>query len=202
MRYYRFFALLTPRQRRQLGYDGIAIEYLQLIQERLGFKCVSFREYEDPSANDTLFTSFIYHLDRCARDGIVPDENPACQCDIGIGGWAVNEERLGRVVFLEPFAFDRYRALTHVENNSASGGDAFFLTTFSPGVWGSIAALVVIFTFLKLLDRRFAPGDQPFRPLSREYSRFERAKHYLLKYPILNRLRRATQSTSTFQALK
>lgn len=169
------------------------MEYLRLLQDRLGFSCSNFSQYTEPSANSVLFTSFIHRLEKCSRGGMTLDD-PACQCDIGAAGWNINKDRIHRVDFVQPFVFDPYRALTHIDNLNSTAGDAFFLTTFSVSVWASIVALVVIFTFLKMLDRRFAPADDSFIPLSWKYSRFERMKHYLLKSRILYRLRRAMQS--------
>lgn len=174
------------------------MEYLAELQNKLNFTCESLTMWKDPNGNSTGFTAFIKDMERCTLNGSMREDDPTCSCDIGVAGWNLNQERLGRVDYLPTFISDTYRVLTHVDNTAASTGDAFFLTAFGVSVWICISSLMVIFTFLKLLDRRFAPPDDSFQPLSkRDYSRFRRYRHFLLKSKILFRLRRAVQSTST-----
>lgn len=105
---------------------------------------------------------------------------------------------MGRADFPADFAADNYRVITHVDNTAKSTGNAFFLTSFSLGVWLAILSLVILFTFLKLLDRRFAPPDENYIPLSRSEKWFQRKKHFLLKSRLFFRLRKAIESTGAF----
>lgn len=179
----------------QFGFNGIAMYYISLLQDKLGFNCSEFTEYVDPDDNTTSFTSFIYNMEQCTVNGEIRKQDPRCNCDIGVGGWAVNEDRKNRVDFIEPFVFDSYRVLTHIDNTHASTNSTFFLTSFSPDVWVSIFGLFVIFTLLKMLDERFAPRSNGFQPLPRDASRFRKIKHELLKSEVPYRLRHAIQST-------
>lgn len=173
--------------------DGIAIEYLDLLEDKLGFKCSSLILYKE--GNSTDFTAFIKHLERCSKNGTIRKHDPACACDIGVGGWSMNPDRLRRVDFVVPFLFTDYRALTHVENTNTSNHGTYFLTTFSLPVWFAIFSLVLIFTFLKMLDRRFAPPNQEYITPSPEISLFRRMRYYLLKNKLCRRIRHAFQST-------
>lgn len=138
-------------------------------------------------------------MDRCTtKDGGVRDD-PSCQCDMGVGGWFLNRDRIGKVDFLPPFALDGISVITRIDQTSSSvSKGAFFITVFSLSVWGLILALVVVFALLKMLDVRFAPPDDSYRPLPDSESCIRRLKHYILKSRLLRRMRRAVQSTCTF----
>lgn len=107
----------------------------------------------------------------------------------------LNPDRLGLVDYLPPFAMEAFEVLVHVDNTYPSSGLAFFLTAFSATVWGCLSALFVCFTFLKLLDRRFAPPDESFVPLPPTDPPYRRCKHFLLKSNIPSRLSKALKST-------
>lgn len=107
-----------------------------------------------------------------------------------------SSDRMGLVDFPAPF-MSSYEVLVDRDNTFESAG-ACFLTAFSNLVWACIATPFVIFTFIKLLDRRFAPPDPSFTPLPSTVSRSGRLKHFLLKSRILFRLRSAVQDTCTF----
>lgn len=180
------------------GFDGIGIDYLLHLQEHLGFKCTSILLYNNTEEKGIGFTSFIRNMESCTTDAGTIPFSPECSCDIGVGGWMLNRERQGRVDFLPPFVIDGYEVLVHVDSTSSSTGGAFFLTAFSISVWGSVLTLCVVFTFLKLLDRRFAPPDHSFTPLPATESRARRLKHFLLKSQIPLRLRKAVESTRKY----
>lgn len=169
------------------------------LQEHLGFRCDSLLLYNNTEEKGIGFTSFIRNMENCTTDAGTIRISPECPCHMGVGGWMLNRERLGRVDYLPPFVIDGYEVLVHVDSTSSSTGGAFFLTAFSVSVWGSVFALFVVFTFLKLLDRRFAPPDQSFTPLPATEPRSRRLKHFLLKSRIPLRFRKAVQSTRTYQ---
>lgn len=133
-------------------------------------------------------------MNSCTENGTIKN-SPNCQCDIGVAGWLLNEDRLGLVDYLPPFVLDEIVVYTHIDNTAASTSGTFFITTFTTVVWVCIGGLTIFFTILKMLDRRFAPIEHAFEPLPRNFSRFRRCKHVLLKGKILYRLRKAIQSS-------
>lgn len=171
------------------GFDGLAHEHLALLQERLGFQCKSLSLYK----NGREFSEFIMNMDSCTENGSIKNSS-RCNCDIGVAGWMPNSERLGRVDYLPFSALDEIRVYTHIDNTAASTGGTFFITAFTGPVWLCITGLVFFFSFLKMLDTRFAM-DSTFKPLPPDFSRFRRWKHVLLKGKILYRLRKAIQSS-------
>lgn len=124
-----------------------------------------------------------------------------CSCDIGTGAWIETEERYGHVNFLPNFFTGDLRVLAHIESTNASTGRFFFFTPFSPLTWLAVASLIVTFIFLKLIDKRFLPYDGQFKPLPPSHPWYMRAKHSLLKGKLPYRMRKAAQSTCTFELL-
>lgn len=137
-------------------------------------------------------------MESCTTDIGTIRDSPECSCDMGVGGWMLNRERLGRVDYVTPFVIDGLEVLVHVDSTSSSTRGAFFFTAFTAYVWVSVFALVIVFTFLKLLDRRFAPPDHSYESLPPTEPRFQRVKHFLLKSRIPLRLRKAVQSTRKY----
>lgn len=180
------------------GFKGLAIDYYKQLQEKSSLKCKGtikdFSKIRD--GNDTGFTDFVYHMQNCTSEHGLVKDLPECNCDIGLAGFGLNKDRLGRVEYLPPFAFDRYSALTLSTNLTPSSGDAFFLTTFSYEVWLCILGLVICFTILKMLDRRFARmKKERTLPTNGQDSCLARRKQLLLNRPLLYRLRFALEST-------
>lgn len=180
----------------QFGFEGRAIQYLYGLERKLGFSCSSLNLFKD--GNQTGFTDFIYKMERCTvAPGVVNQDDPSCLCDIGAAGFANNPQRMGRVDFVSNFANDEYRVITHVDNTATTTGGAFFITSFSLGTWMAVLSLAVLFTFLKLLDRRFAPPEDAYKPLKSGYW-FQRKRHFVLKSKLFFRLRKATESTRKY----
>lgn len=71
---------------------------------------------------------------------------------MAVGGWLQSDAHIGMVVdFLPAFLIYGIGIATHIDETSVASAGALFLTAFS---------LAEVFTFLKILDRRFvAPGD-------------------------------------------
>lgn len=171
----------------------MAFDYLAKLGEIVGLRCESVSLYN----NGTGFTKFIHDMYTCTENGVIRN-GTNCKCDIGIAGWMLNEERFGLVDFLPPFMIDEVVVATSIENTSRSSDAVFFLKSFTTPVWLGIGGLIALFTFLKMLDRRFAPPDSSFKPLPKTASRFRRYRQVLLKSKIPFRLRKAAQSTSMF----
>ncbi|CDF32227.1 unnamed protein product [Chondrus crispus] len=152
--------------------------------------------YRDESKEVSVpFNSIVEKMDRCVTEEGTMREDPDCNCDMAVGGWMESDTRLGKVDFLPPFLIDGIGIATHVDETSVASAGAFFLTAFSLAVWGLVVMLSVVFTFLKMLDRRFVPPDDSYTPLPASEPRLRRIRHYLLKSRIPYRLRKALQST-------
>lgn len=178
-------------------FGGIAMEYLLKLQDVLGFRCISL-DIDDGGDEGVPFNSIVEKMDRCVTEEGTMREDPDCNCDMAVGGWMESDTRLGKVDFLPPFLIDGIGIATHVDETSVASAGAFFLTAFSLAVWGLLVMLSVVFTFLKMLDRRFVPPDDSYTPLPASEPRLRRIRHYLLKSRIPYRLRKALQSTRTY----
>lgn len=172
------------------------MQYLNLLQQKLGFNCTTFGLFEPSNNSGTSFTAFIYHLNRCSKDGVVPKNDPECQCDIGVAGFGTNEERHPLVDFVFPFLYDHYRVMTHFKNTGIASQGTFFLTSFTRLVWAAIFSIIVLFALLKMMDRRFAPPDHTYTPPANQTG-YQRFKYYILKSRILYRLRKAFMDASS-----
>ncbi|CAN8062771.1 unnamed protein product [Agarophyton chilense] len=176
------------------GLDGFIAEYLREIQASMGWTCSSMELFAKEDENG--FNSFVDNLIECTNKttGQV-HQSMKCHCDIGIGGWFQTFERYGKADFVQPFAHDSFRVFTSKENTFASANRFFFFQTFDLFSWLCIFGLFVMFTSLKLLDRGFAPAA-PYKPAF-EKGTFARFWHYIMKSPVLYRIRKGIQSTIT-----
>ena len=180
------------------GFDGIATEYLIVLQERLGFRCKTLKVFNATNPENQGFTGFIYEMQKCSKNGTVI-LTPDCQCEIGVGGWAQNAERFGRVDFPVTYVNDDFRMLTHIDNiNSQSARGAFFITAFSFTTWIAVFGLILCFIFLKLFDRKFIPPDPNLMNLPDGTTWIYRVKHYLTSTKLATRLKRATKNTCKY----
>lgn len=176
----------------------MATDYLSKIEQSLGFECQSLPLYSAPD-NSTGFTQFIKQQQTCTDNTTGTIKSTAdCQCDLGVAGFRVNEDRIGRVDFVAPFLYDGLAVLTHIDNTVGKSNAAFFLLAFTPTVWVTILGLIGAFTVLKLLDRRFLE-DTPTPEVStdltdKKTSVYGRIRLFLMKQQHLWRLRKALQS--------
>lgn len=171
----------------------MAVNYLEMLQRRLGFKC---KDLEQLVPVEVGFTGMIYEMERCAN-GTNPKDKDICQCQMGVGAWMKTGSRYGRVHFLPIYTRDELKTLVHLDNTKTSIQGAYFLTTFTPAVWALVAGLFFTFTILKMMDMRFDPPDASYVPLDKSEPVYRRVKNCLLKSRILFRIRKAGQSTST-----
>lgn len=196
------FELTKHVQESREGFGGIGIKYLKLLEERSGFKCASLKEYKSRDAissdigEKNIFDQFIDEMSSCTLpgEGIIDPLNKNCTCDFGVGGWSINEFRLGRVDFLPPFAFDTFRVATNRDNTVPEVG-VFFLRTFTGAVWATVFGMIVMFTILKFLDKDFAPWTEVERQDGGNNSKSSKIHHFLLKSRIPYRIRYSLQST-------
>lgn len=67
-------------------FSGLAIDYLQRLQDILGFECKTLHEYGSPEApapkGKEGFTGFVENMAECA----VGNDTTKCPCDIGTAG--------------------------------------------------------------------------------------------------------------------
>lgn len=107
-----------------------------------------------------------------------------------------NSERHNRVTYLPMFSQGEIKVLVHRRNTSSSNDGIFFLHTFSALVWILIFVLFIVFTFLKILDRRFEPPDPLLEPASRQEGWVARIRHFILHTGMRRRLRKASLNTA------
>lgn len=139
-------------------------------------------------------------MENCSENGTIRREDPDCKCDIGVGGWTLSENRLGRVDFVEPFMFDTYRVLTHANNTKSLVGDVFFFTAFETSIWICVFLLIFFFSVLKLMDANFVPSEKQFDTHIYENPSFwQKMKNKYLYEGILSRLIYALQSVGKFE---
>lgn len=180
----------------QHGIGGLSIEYLNLLSERTGLTCRSLVPYEDDSG--VAWNALLENIVNCTEsDGSIRPHKD-CQCDIGVGAWFQTADRLA-IDFLPPFVYDARHVVVHVEDTSFSSSGDFFLTTFTPVVWGLLVVLILLFSVLKLLDRRFAPQEKGgVEMLPGDKRRFRQFRRFVLKNRAFFRMRRAVQSVCTY----
>lgn len=114
-----------------------------------------------------------------------------------------NTERHGRVDFLPVFVQVNMETVANIQQTFTSSNEPFFLNTFSPLVWILMFSLFVIFTFLKMLDRRFPVYSERAFPLTQPdatASWYDRFKYEIWKLPLLRRLRIAAMNVGTLSS--
>jgi hypothetical protein len=95
------------------------------------------------------------------------------------------------VDFVTSFSDENFRVVTARNMvTSTSANRLFFFNAFSWQVWIGIAALLLVHVFVTAMDANFAPLRGNVLPPG-EQSRFEKARHFLLKSSVLFRLRHA-----------
>lgn len=157
-------------------------------------------KYVDPGNGNGTFTEFVFQMEKCSKNGTISKENSDCVCDIGVGGWTLSDNRLGKVDFVEPFLFDTFRVLTHANNTRSLVGDVFFFTAFETSVWVCVFLLILFFAILKLLDENFVPSAnhaEAYLPENPSY--WEKMKNKYFHGGIFSRTIYAFQSIGTFE---
>jgi hypothetical protein len=161
-----------------------------LLQGQLGFKCSSFAEYKRPEPALQGFTGFINYMNICSNG---TGASSACDCDLGVGAWAVSSTRHAKVDLVAPFSNEDYRVITTVENATGSKQNIFFFfSTFAWPVWLAIVGLLAFHVLVTALDQKFVPLDTAERAASYENGNWiHRTKAWLLKSALLYRVRHA-----------
>lgn len=183
------------------GYDGLVIDFVLRLQEATGFRCSSFKEFQD--ATGTGWNKFVHNVAACSDENGTIANNEHCQCDLGIGAWFENPAR-SHVAFLPPVAIDDMRMAVHLNQTTTSSSTIFFINAFHPYVWAATAALMICFTIVKLFDTRFVSVTPQYNPSPdrscNATSILRQLKHKLLKGRVFFRTRRAIQSTCMFSS--
>lgn len=112
---------------------------------------------------DISFTNFILAMSNCSSDAKLSVDSDMCKCDIGVGGWMQTRERIGHANFLPEMRQGSINVVVRSDNTFRSGRGIFFLNVFGKYVWMNIFILFLLFSFIKVLDRRFEP-IQPNHP--------------------------------------
>lgn len=150
--------------------------------------------------NGVGHTDFIMPMHNCSK-GINVTYPESCACELGMGGWIENDERFHLVDFLQPFVYTSFRVVVRSEDTFRTTKGPYYLSTFTPEVWLMILSLIGLFTLLKLVDKRFMPPDNNYRPLSDKEPKLKRFYHYAVKSQCLRRARKALMSTCKYPQL-
>lgn len=134
---------------RNSGYTGIAITYLDLLEEHLKFTITL-------SLWNNSFSKFIDVMSTCDPDSAASEP---CPCDIGIGSFTMTNERAEKITFVWPFSNEAHRMISRKSDLKVddSNSFSFLFKAFSPTVWVIIAFGI----FLHAVGTMFFG---PFRP--------------------------------------
>lgn len=129
-------------------------------------------------------------------DCAVQGESSKCDCDLGVGAWAMSAQRFLKVDFVAPFSNDSFQVVTRTSAvRNSSEKDVFFIQAFSLRVWGAILLLAVYHVIVKLFDGNFArPPPDSLHDCS-QFSFLQRARHIVMKTKLLYRIRHGFFST-------
>lgn len=181
----------------------MAIRYLKKLQKKLNFTCSS----NPLNRWDKIgYVEFIDQMHACVKgnNATVANRNrnlntEICKCELVIGGWIKTDYAVGLVDFAPSFARDRFRVVVHDDSLESLTKGPFFLTPFSPAVWGCFFGLILTFSLLKVLDVKFFPSIQMyFSPLPETAPWHARALHFLVKHPVNRRFRLAVESVCKY----
>lgn len=113
------------------GFDGLGIKYVRDLEDALNFKCASLAEYEPENEQFRGFTGLTRYFEDCANGG----DSSGCNCDVAVSGFANTADRVSRVDFPAPYAFDSFSAVEHKDGikNSRSGRAPLFFAPFGIG---------------------------------------------------------------------
>lgn len=111
----------------RLGYSGIAVTYLNLLQNNLQFSVT-------PLEWNSTFTALVDVMSTCSTN---PNATIRCPCDIGVGSFTITRERVKKVTFLAPFSDVKHRMVSRLSNveHGSYLGFRFIFCTFSLKVW-------------------------------------------------------------------
>lgn len=111
------------------GFTGLAIEYLEDLEKELNFSCGSLAEYESEESDYEGFTGLTKYLDHCAEDG----DSAGCDFDMAVAGFFETDDRVDRVDFPAPYAFDRFSVAQRLDGikNSNFGSGPLLLAPFT-----------------------------------------------------------------------
>lgn len=111
------------------GFTGLAIKYLRYLEEELNFTCGRLSEWEPQENEYKGFTGLTKYFDDCAQNG----DSSGCDHDMTVAGFAEIAERLPRVDFPSPYAFDWFSVVQRIDRirNSNSVHGPLLLAPFT-----------------------------------------------------------------------
>lgn len=175
--------------------EGIAKDYMDLLEKHTGsIKCKKDILPFGGSGSGVGHSAFIQEMHNCSKTRM-SNHSSICACELGMGGWIENEKRFELVHFLQPFVYTSFRVVVRRSDTFTPTKGTYFLSAFTLNVWLLIIGLIVLFTMLKVLDKRFMPPDNNFKPLPDTEPFIKRVFHYALKSHLLRRIRKAIMST-------
>lgn len=164
-----------------------------VMQRRLGFQC-DLVPYAPSAPEYAGFTGFVDAMHDCATPG---GDSSACNCDIGIGAWAVSSGRRSKADFPAAFSAEAFRAVTRSSAvRETAAKHVFFLQAFTWPVWVAIAGLMLMHVLVLMMDRGFAPAPQRLGHSHLLPTGWQLVRYRLLKSAMLYRLRTGLISTT------
>ena len=137
------YVVLDPTRR--TGFSGIAITYLERLQDNLQFTI-------DLELWEGSFTSFVDKMATCSHD---QDALPAdrCPCNVGIGSFTMTNDREERINFVWPFSNEAHAMVSRKADLRADDSQNawFVFKTFTPSVW----VIIFVGIFLHALGTLF-----------------------------------------------
>lgn len=121
---------VVPDVTRRLQFDGVALRYLQRLQDNLQFTI-------NLTLWDRTWGAFIDHMADCDPYSSGPDK---CQCDIGVGSFTMTNERIEKINFVWPFGNENHRMVSRKSDLRIddTGNTWFVFQTFTLRVWGFV----------------------------------------------------------------
>lgn len=140
---------------RRMQFGGIALQYLERLQDNLQFT-IHLTEW------DRTWSAFIEHMAQCDPLSTGPNK---CVCDIGVGSFTMTNERAEEIKFVWPFGNENHHMVSRKSDLRVddSQNTWFVFQTFSLRVWG----IIFLGIFMHAIGTVFFG---PFRPPKRELS--------------------------------
>jgi hypothetical protein len=172
-----------------------ATQTLLLLQETDGLKCTSFVKYQRKEVPFAGFSGFIEYMSRCSN-GTGSSAN--CDCDLGVGAWAISSTRYEKADLVAGFSNDEFQTITRVDKARGQKLNRFFFfTTFTWPVWLAVAGIFLFHILVTMLDPKFFPRKAVgVASTYKTGSWAQRLKALLLKSDDLFRLRQSFFSSA------
>lgn len=121
---------VVPDVTRRLKFGGVALRYLERLEDNLQFT-IRLTQWE------RTWSAFIDHMAVCDPYSSGPNK---CQCDIGVGSFTMTNERAEKINFVWALGNENHRMVSRKSDLRVddSKNTWFVFQTFSLRVWGFI----------------------------------------------------------------